>query len=469
MTKTVAKSHEIDMLHGRLFFKILLFTLPIIGSAFLQQLFSAVDMVVVGKFEGELALGAVGTTTSLTGLVLSLFIGLSGGAGACISVSLGARRQRDTSEFVHTAMLTALISGILIGTFGFFAAPKLLLLLNVEGKLYEMATAYMRVYFLGAPALLVYNFGFAIMRTIGDTRRPLLYMLLAGIVNIGFNLLFVAVFHLGVVGVALGTVLSLLVSAILVTISLMRYQNACRLFLRQLKIHPRRLAEILRIGIPAGLNSALFGIANTMLQSATNTLGPVATSGNAAAASLESFLYLFVANFGQSATVFAGQNYGAGYHRRIRRVFWLSSVLAIGFGIFCSILMLLMRRTLVGLYVPADASREVIEFAYQRMLATFPVYFLFGVLDVIIGTLRGMKISLAPTIANVVAVCGFRLSWIFFVFPLEAFHNVQGLYSCYPFSWTASSIAVGILLIRAFIRRCPLSSDREGKIAESIR
>lgn len=455
-----------DMLHGPLLVKILIFTLPVIGSSILQALFNTVDMIVVGHFVGDAAVGAVGTTTSLVNLMQSLFIGLAAGTGACVSVAIGARRERDISDLVHTAMVTAVVAGVALAALGYYLAPYLLgTLMNVDESLLGMSVSYIRIYFLGAPFLLIYNFGFAIMRTLGDTRRPLFYMLVAGLANVAFNLIFVAVFHLGVVGVALGTIISLIVSSILVVLSLCRYDNACRLCFSRLRIVPRCLLDILRIGVPAGLRGMLFGISNTMLQASVNSLGPAATSGNAAASSIEGFLYIAVSGFGQSAMVFTGQNYGAGYYRRIRRVLWLCLSLAMGTGLFLGGAFLLLREPLVALYLP-DAPHAA-AFAYERMFAVFFFYTLLGVYETMSATLQGLKISIAPTVAIILSICGLRLAWIFLAFPLDRFHSVRGLYTCYPISWCVTSLVLFLFVLRAFRHLCPLSADREGTLTES--
>ena len=249
------RSHEIDMTRGALLPKILLFTLPVIGSSLLQLLFNTVDMIVVGRFEGDAALGAVGTTASLVNLINALFIGLSTGSGACVSVAIGARHDDDTADLVHTAMTTALISGGILAVVGYLGAPLFLSFMNIDESLIGMSITYLRIYFLGAPFIMLYNFGFSIMRTLGDTRRPLFYMLYAGIANVGFNLLFVLVLNMGVAGVALGTVISFAISASLILSSLCRYDNACRLIPRRLRIRPSCLFEIMRIGIPAGFRA----------------------------------------------------------------------------------------------------------------------------------------------------------------------------------------------------------------------
>ena len=452
------------MTHGPLLLNILIFTLPVIGSSLLQMFFNTVDMIVIGRFEGDAALGAVGTTSSVINLICSLFIGLSTGTGACVSVAIGARRDRDTKNLVHTAVTTALVAGAVLGALGFLVTPHILALMNVDASLIGMSTTYMRIYFLGAPFLMLYNFGFAIMRTMGDTRRPLLYMLAAGIANVGFNLLFVIVFGMGVAGVALGTVISLAVSATLVVLALFRYRNACRLMPRALRIHGRCLADILRIGVPAGLRGMLFGISNTMLQAAVNSLGPEATSGNAAAAQIESFLYLIVAGFAQTTTYFIGQNYGAGYFRRVRRVLLTCVGLTCSAGVIFGGSFLLLRVPLISLYLP-DGSAVALSYAYERMAAVMYLYFLEGTMEALSGALQGIKISLIPTIVMLGGICGIRLLWIFLAFPYPALHSTGGLFLCYPISWGITSLALLFLVIRNFRKRCPLTKDREAATA----
>lgn len=454
-----ARSHEIDMTHGALLSKILIFTLPVIGSSLLQILFNTVDMIVVGRFEGDAALGAVGTTSSLVNLINALFIGLSVGSGACVSVSIGARHDRDTASLVHTAMTTALISGGILAFVGYFGAPFFLSFMNIDDSLIGMSITYLRIYFLGAPFIMLYNFGFSIMRTLGDTRRPLFYMLYAGIANVGFNLILVLVFGLGVAGVAIGTVISFAISAFLVVRALCRYDNACRLYFRRLRIQPSYLFDIMRIGIPAGFRSILFGISNTMLQASVNSLGPAATSGNAAAAQLESFLYVIVAGFANTTTFFVGQNYGAGYFRRLRRVLFICIGLSAMSGVVFGWMFVLLREPLIAIYLPE--APEAAALAYERIIVVMILYFLEGTMEALSGALQGIKVSLTPTLLMLGGICGLRLAWIFLVFPLEAFHSIGGLFACYPISWAVTDLLLGTLAVIFFRKKCPLSADRE--------
>ncbi|MBQ2718619.1 MAG: MATE family efflux transporter [Clostridia bacterium] len=447
------RKNEINMTEGALLGKLLLFTLPIIGSNVLQALFNTVDMIVVGKFEGDIALGAVGTTGSLISLITSIFVGLSLGAGVCVSVALGARKERDVSEFVHTGIALALVSGVLVGVVGALLAPVFLSWMNVEGALLEMATAYVRVYFIGAPFITLYNFGFAIMRSLGDTRRPLLYIIVAGVANAGFNLFFVAVCGIGVVGVALGTVVSYLISSTCVVVSLCRYQNACRLSLRRLHLSLRHLAEICRIGIPAGVRGALFGISNTMLQASVNSLGDIATAGNAAGANIENYLYFSVSAYSATAAAFIGQNYGAGKHRRIRRVLGICLLLTALTGMAVGWGFLLGRHALLSLYL--DVGSPAMEIGAARMISTFTLYFLEGVYETLGGALQGIKVTFLPTVATILCICVFRLLWIFTVFPLPSMHTIGGLYLCYPISWALNILFLLGMILYYYPRLCP--------------
>ncbi len=439
MEKT-AKKHEIDMLNGPLFFKILVFTLPIIASSFLQLFFNAADLIIVGNFDTnkELAVGAVGATSSLTGLLMAVFMGLSIGTSTTVAMAVGAKRDEDASRLVHTSMLTALYAGLFLAVAGWFLSPLLLEVMNTDALILPMATLYMRIYFLGAPATLLYNFGFGIMRTLGDTRRPLIYMCIAGVCNIGLNLFLVIVCKLGVAGVAIATVVSLAISAFLVIRAMMKYENACRFELRRLHFSRRHFLKIMRIGIPAGIQSMMFGLSNTILQASVNSFGAAATAGCAAASSLESFCYVAMNSFSHASSAFTGQNHGAGQYKRIKRVLLCCLVLVTLIGMLMSGVMLLFRTQFIGIYLP-DAP-DAVPYAYERMMSVLALYFLCGVMEVLLGCLRGIDISLVPMIATVIGVCGLRLLWIFFVFPIPALHSVSALYGCYPISWAITAL-----------------------------
>lgn len=437
---SVKKKHEIDMLNGPLFFKILLFSLPIMASSFLQLFFNAADLIVVGNFgaDKELAVGAVGATSSLTALLMALFMGLSVGAATAVAMAVGAKRDEDASRIVHTAMLTALFAGLFMAVVGWVLSPHLLVWMDTDASILPLSTLYMRIYFLGAPTTLLYNFGYSIMRTLGDTRRPLLYMCIAGVVNVLLNLFLVIVCNLGVAGVAIATVTSLCISAILVIRALMRYENACRLEIKKLRFSPRHFLDMMRIGIPAGIQSMVFGLSNTLLQASINGFGAAATAGGAAAASLESFCYVSMNSVSQAATAFSGQNYGAAKFDRIKRSILHCLIIVTLIGTLVSGTMMIFKEQFVGAYLP-DAP-EALPYAYERMEAVVMFYFLCGIMEIFLGGLRGLNVSFLPMIATVVGVCGLRLLWIYTAFPLSQFHTIGGLFLCYPISWIITAL-----------------------------
>ncbi len=454
---TIKQRHEMDMLHGPLFGRIIRMTLPIIISSLLQLLFNAADLVVVGRFDSHEAVGAVGANSSLIALIVALFTGLSVGSGVCVAVALGARQEKKVSDCVHTAITTALISGTALAVLGWFCAPTFLQWMNVDPVLLPNATLYLRIYLLGSPLIMLYNFGFSIMRTLGDTRRPLYYMTLAGLVNIGLNLLLVIEFNMSAAGVAIATVISLSVAALLVTRSLMRYDNACRLTLSRLRIVPSCLWEILCIGVPAGMQGILFGISNTMLQTAINSFGAAATSGCAAASSLEGFAYVTMNSFSQTATTFAGQNYGARKYRRVLRSMWLCLTCAIIGGFLISGLLLLLREPLLSFYLP-DAP-EAFAFATERLKIVLTLYFIDGIMEVLTGSMRGFGVSFSPMVVTVFGICVLRIFWIQFVFSQPAYHSIGVLYYSYPISWAVSSFFLALLFLFWFPRRCPRAEE----------
>ena len=457
-TKVAAKKkNEINMLEGPLFGKIFLFTLPIIASGILQILFNAADLIVVGRFESSLAVGAVGATSSLTNLIVALFLGLSVGAGAAVSMAVGARRQQEASDLVHSAMALALLSGTLLAIAGWFLAPTMLAWMNTDPLILGKAALYLRIYFLGAPALLIYNTGYSIMRGLGDTTRPLIYLLISGITNVILNVIFVVAFGLGVAGVAIATVASLVISAVLVTVALMRYENACRLRLPAVRMHPRCVAIILRIGIPAGVQALLFGVSNALLQASVNGFGAAATAGVAAASSLEGIAFISMSSFSAAATAFTGQNYGARHYARIRRVMWICLIYETVLGTAVSLFMLLIKEPLLLIYLPN--APDALPYATQRMVMVLSLYGIYGIGDALLGVLRGIDVSLVPTVGTVGAICGSRLLWIFLVFPLPAFHTVTGLYGCYPISWFLAAVFNACCMGYYFRRRCPKEKE----------
>ena len=460
MVATKQRKREMDMINAPLAKNMILFTLPVMAVAILQYLFNTADLIVVGQFESQDAVGAVGTTGSLTSLILSLFIGLSTGTGVCVSVALGAKNEKRVSELVHTSLILAVVCGVVVAIVGWFVAPACLVLMNTSPVILDDAVSYLRIYFLGAPFVLVYNFGYSIMRAIGDTKKPLFFILLSGAVNIGLNILLVTVFHLGVAGVAIATVTAFALSAVLVVRTLSGYDNACRFSFRKLRFDTSCALDVARVGIPAGVQSAIFNIANTLLQASVNSFGKAATSGCAAANAPESITYLAMQSFMNTAALFVGQNYGARKYARIRKIAFILIGYAAALGILMSAIALLLHQPILSLYLSGAPAETA--YGIEKLFSVMPFYFLVGLMEVLSGVLRGVKLSILPTISSIVCVCGVRLSWIFFVFPLEAFHSVSRLFYCYPLSWGMNVLSLLVILLIVLPRRCPVEKVVQG-------
>ena len=424
------RNYEMDLCSGTMLPKILRFTLPLVLTGVLQLLYNAADVVVVGQFVGEEALAAVGSTGALINLIINVFMGLGVGASVVIARAYGAGDYKAVHQGVHTAILVAAISGVVVGIAGFFLARPLLQLMDNPDNVIDGATLYMKIYFLGMPANMLYTFGASILRAVGDTKRPLYYLSLSGLVNVGLNLFLVIVCHLGVEGVAIATVASQIVSMVLVLTCLMRSEGLIRLDPRKLRIHSRSFTDILRIGLPAGLQGSLFSISNVLIQSAVNSFGSVAMAGNAAAANLEGFIYTSMNAVYQADMTFSSANYGAKQYARVRRTLWLclGTVTAIGLGL--GMLFLLFGPTLLGIYNP---NPEVIRFGMIRMSIILPTYFLCGLMDTMVGQMRGMGYSIVPMIVSLTGACLLRIVWLYTFFAADPTLNT--LYISYPISW----------------------------------
>ena len=422
---------EIDMCHGPLTGNIIRYTVPIILTSLLQLLFNAADLVVVGRFSGSVSVAAVGATSSLTNLFVNLFVGLSVGAGVTVAQALGANKPEEVRRTVHTAVLTALVSGIVLTVIGVCFAPTFLRWMSTPEDVIGLSSVYMRLYFCGMAPRMLYNFGAALLRAAGDTKTPLYYLTAAGVLNVILNIVFVVAFKMDVAGVALATAISQTLAAVLVLLSLARRSDACRLELRWLRFHTPQLIRILRIGVPAGIQSSLFAISNVLIQSTINSFGSVAMSGNAASSSIEGFVYVTMNAFCQTALNFTGQNVGALQYERVRRIqricLLCGTVTGLGLGSLCY----LFARPLLSIYI--TDSPQAIEYGIERMAFIVLPYFLCAYDDIVTGVIRGMGFSLAPMIASVVGICGFRVVWIYTL--VARLHTLPSLYLSYPVSW----------------------------------
>ena len=425
-----SRSYEIDMLNGPVMPKLLTFALPLILSSVLQLTFNAADVIVVGRFEGDAALAAVGAPGALINLLVNLFLGLSVGANVVVARWHGAGDFRQTSQAVHTSMALSLLGGVAVGLIGFLFSGTFLGWMNTPEDVLPLATAYMRIYFLGMPANMVYNFGAAILRAIGDTRRPLMYLTIAGVVNVVLNIIFVAVFGLGVSGVALATITSQVISAVLVVLCLMHSEGSIHLNLKKLGIDGAKAGEIAKVGLPAGLQGIFFSFSNVIIQSTVNSFGTIATAGNTAAANIEGYIYVSMNAIYQAAITFTSQNVGAYRYDRISRVCWASLTAVAGIGLVLGMLLMVSMRALFHIYTSDDA---VIAAACVRSNVIAPTYFLCGMMDTMVGMLRGMGSSVTPMIVSVLGACVFRIIWIALIFPFNPTLNM--LYLSYPISW----------------------------------
>ena len=425
------EKREMDMCEGPLAGKILRYTLPLALSGILQLCFNAADMIVVGRYASGEALAAVGSTGALINLIINVFMGLAVGVSVCVAHAWGAKNKESVRQIVHTAMLTSVIAGMIVLVIGFFGCRTFLSWMGTPDNVIALSTTYMKIYFLGMPACMVYNFGASVLRSIGDTKRPLIFLVIAGIVNVLLNLLTVIGLRLGVAGVAIATAASQVVSAALVVRSLMKRQDACRLVLRDLRIYPDKLMTIVRVGLPAGLQGAVFSISNVLIQSSINSFGSVAMEGNTAAGNLEGFIYNVMNAFYHTSLTFTGQNVGARKPERIPRIALTCIALSMAISLTLSGLMYLFREPLLAIYRP-DAP-EAVAYGSLRMSIIVLTYFLCGIMEVFTGSLRGMGASLTPMLISLVGACVTRVIWIYTVFA--AVPTLQVLYSCYPVSW----------------------------------
>ena len=438
-----------DLLEGPLLKNVILYTVPIILTGLLQLLFNAADLVVVGQFCGSVSVAAVGATGAIINLIVNLFIGLSVGAGVLVAQGIGAENHEAVHRTVHTAIPAAALSGVILTLVGVFGLRFFLTLMQTPPEVLALSTTYMRIYFCGITASMLYNFGASILRASGDTRSPLFFLTAAGVVNVILNLIFVIVLHMNVAGVALATALSQCLSAGLVIASLMHRTDACRFNLRDSRFYRAQLVGMLRIGVPAGVQGSLFSISNVLIQSSVNSFGAVAMSGNAAAGNIEGFVYVSMNALHQTAVNFIGQNYGAKNYHRLGKITACSLGCVVAVGLAMGVSGRLFAGPLLGIYITDSA--EALAYGVNRMNYICLPYFLCGIMDVMTGVLRGLGASMLPMIISVAGVCGFRVLWIFTVFHSPRFHTLPVLYLSYPISWVltfTAELAVYFVIVR---------------------
>lgn len=445
--KTKVKAYTMDMTEGSVLTKILMFSIPLMFSSVLQILFNAADIVVVGKFVGDTALAAVGSNSALINLVTNLFIGLSIGANVIVARYFGGKQDENTSIAVHTSIALGFISGIILTLIGIIGAPFFLRIMLTPEDVLPQAVLYLRILFAGITSMMLYNFGSAVLRAVGDTKRPLYFLLLAGIINVILNLFFVIVLKMSVAGVALATILSQALSCVLVLWCLTKEDSAIKLNFRKIRINKIKFIQILKIGLPAGFQGVVFALSNTVIQSSVNSFGSVVMAGSAAAQNIEGIVYFAMNSFYQASITFTSQCYGAKKFARINRVLAMSLLCVVAAGLICGHGLLFSGYRILGIF---SSNSQVIVAGMNRLSVILSTYFLCGIMDVLVGALRGIGYSVLPMVVSLVGSCLLRLLWLATVFQMERFHTTTTVYLSYPISWaiTLSVHAVCFAVLR---------------------
>ncbi len=437
MARENSKSYKMDMCSGPILSKMLIFSVPLMFSGILQLLFNAADIIVVGRFAGDNSMAAVGSTSSLINLLVNLFVGLSVGANVLAARFFAANQEDDLSETVHTSIMISLVGGIILAIGGSLGAHKILEWMDSPPEVIDLASLYLRIFFLGMPANLIYNFGSALLRAIGDTKRPLYYLSAAGAVNVILNLVFVIIFKMDVAGVATATVVSQCISAVLVIRCLMNESGGIRFEFSKFRATPQKVVQISTIGLPAGFQGIIFSLSNVVIQSSINSFGNIVVSGSSAAANIEGFVYVAMNALYQATLSFCGQNSVTGDYGRIKRITVTGVICVMVVGLILGGLVTVFSAPLLNIYTD---SPDVIRQGVCRLSIIASTYAICGMMDVMCGAMRGIGYAIMPMIVSLAGVCGFRLMWLATVFNMPQFHNPSMIYVSYPISWAATLI-----------------------------
>lgn len=440
------------MLRGPIFGRLVQFALPLIASGILQLLFNAADIIVIGQYAGNESLAAVGSTAPLINLLVNLFIGVSIGASVMMGKYVGAGDGKNASETLHTALTFAFYSGLLMIFVGIWTAGPLLSMMGTPDEVLPLAVRYMRIFFCGMPAFMVYNFGAAIFRAVGDTTRPLYFLLVAGIFNVVFNLVFVIAFDMGVAGVAIATVISQCISAVLVVMAFAGSDLFLRLHWKKLRLHWDKVWGMMKIGIPAGVQGAIFSISNILIQSSINSFGKIAMAGSTASGNIEGFVYMSMNAIYQTSLSFTSQNMGAKQYHRIDAILRNCLILVTAIGLTLGVSAWAFGDIVLRAYTP---EAEVIQYGVHRLQVIATTYALCGMMDVTVGSLRGMGYSVGPMIVSLLGVCAFRVFWIFTVF--QESRTLETLFLSYPISWALTFVLH--LITYLYVRRRHIRPD----------
>ncbi len=436
----------IDPLNGNLFKTILAFAIPVMLTGLLQLAFNAADMIIVGRFVGSAAVGQVGATGALINLLVNLFIGFSVGVSVGVSKEYGAKNSEKISKYIHTSIAVAIVAGILCFIVGLSLSRQLLVLMGTPESHLDGSTLYMSIYFIAMPATIIYNFGSAALRALGDSKTPLLILSSAGVINVIFNFIFVCFFNMSVDGVATATVISQYIAMVWILIHLSRSEGPQRLCLRKIRFDSECTKSIIAVGLPAGISGTLFSLSNVVAQSSINIFGGTVINGNAAASNIEGFIYTTSNAFHQAAITFIGQNRGAGKYDRILKALGVCLVYSLGFEIVLGLITYIFKEQLLGIYI--KDSQASIMLGAMRMTILSLSHFLCGTMDVINGSLRGLGVSLSPTLISLTTVCGFRILWLSTVF--DRYRTIPMIYIMYPVSWALSVVALASLFFAIY-------------------
>lgn len=443
---------DMDMTNGPLLKKLIAVSLPLAFSGILQLLFNAADLIVIGQFSqtSTQSLAAVSSNVALINLVINVVIGLSIGTNVVMSQAIGSRDEKRAQNTVHTSVLLSLIGGTAVGLVGVFCARYFLVWMKTDPEILDKATDYLFIYFIGTPAAVLYNFGASILRAKGDTKRPLVYLTIAGVINVALNLIFVIVAKLDVEGVAIATIVSQYISCILLVITLLKEEGYCKLVIKKLRFHKSELLQILKVGLPSGILNSFFSIANVLIQTNLNVFGYSLVAGSSTGSNLEGFVYTSMNAVSNATVTFAGQNYGAKKPERIKKTAIEASIIIIVISLIWTLILLTAGQYIAKLYTPDPV---VIQYACERMKIILPIYFVCGIVEVLVGCMRGMGYSFTPMIANFFCICVFRIVWIYTA--CKAVNTPQMLYLSWPISWILNIVVDGIIMAIIYKREKP--------------
>ena len=454
-------TRSVDMINGGLFKKIIAFTIPIMLQGLLQSIYNSADLIIVGQFSGDIALASVGATTSIYNVMVGLFLGISAGVDVVSSFYYGMRDEKSVKKVIDTSVILAPVLGVFVCVLGFFiSGPVLKLMDTPSGGVLEGATLYLKILMIGVPFSMIYNFCAAIFRTSGETKKPFIYLMIAGITNVILNILFCYFFNMGVVGVAIATVVSQVLSSIMIFINLLKNKGLFSFTFKNIEFSWHKLGRIIGVGLPAGLQSAAFSLSNVFLQSGVNSFGDAAIAGSTAVGTIEGLMWVTLSSFQNATTTFISQNVGAGKIDRARRVLRYTLLMTAILGLILGLGMFFSKKWIMAIFIKDNP--VAVAYGYERLKYTFPLYFMAGIMSVMPGAIRGHGQSLPPSIISLVGACGIRILWVYTVFRVH--HDLATLYLVHPITWVITNIALFInyaIALKSSIKKYKLRAKAE--------